>query len=90
MFPFQALEAAKALKDAQEHEAVTAAELDRVRSVLTATLAEKAELEEALGLMERNTKDELERLQVSGPKVGCCFIYASGDRSPACGKVVGW
>jgi hypothetical protein len=60
----QALEAAKALKEAQGRESATAAELDRVRSVLTATLAEKAELEEALGLMERNTKDELERLQV--------------------------
>lgn len=41
-----------------------AAELSKAKASLAAALAEKAELEEALGLMDRNNTAEVARLQV--------------------------
>jgi hypothetical protein len=62
----QAAEAAAALEAAKGREAVLAAELSKTKATLAAALTEKAELEEALGLMDRNNTAEVARLQVKG------------------------
>lgn len=63
----QAAEARAYTESSTGKEAQLARELDAVRDDLDAVLADKAELETALGLLDRNSKAQIEQLQVSLP-----------------------
>lgn len=62
----QAAEARAYTESSTGKEAQLARELAAVRDDLDAALADKAELETALGLLDRNSKAQIEQLQVRG------------------------
>lgn len=80
---FVAVQAAQARANTESStgkEAQLSDELSAVRDELDAALADKAELETALGLLDRNSKAQIEQLQVRlGPTVtGLCGKASAG------------
>jgi len=60
----QVAEARAHTESSSDKEAQLAGELAAMQDELEAALAEKAELETALGLLDRNSKAQIEQLQV--------------------------
>jgi hypothetical protein len=67
----QAMQARAYTESSTGKEAQLSDELSAVRDELEAALADKAELETALGLLDRNSKAQVEQLQVCDPSSGC-------------------
>jgi hypothetical protein len=72
----QAAEARSNTESTSGKEAQLSEELQSARHGLEAALADKAELETALGLLDRDSKEQLERLQVGGVRACCDSVPA--------------